>query len=125
LSSGVTVGFDRSGHRKSRHGHRDLGIHGGSRSAHHLFTNSVEVRTAPGYLEALETRGVPFTAASNAAQHALSAHNDTLFTFDQVDALAEWVRMLSVKRGTSRGNPHFGILGVCACTAHTGCWPVT
>jgi hypothetical protein len=41
-----------------------------------LFTNSVEVRTAPGYLEALAARGVPFAAASEAAQQALSAHND-------------------------------------------------
>ena len=41
-----------------------------------LFINSVEVRTAPGYLEALEARGVPFPAASEAAQAALSAHND-------------------------------------------------
>ena len=39
------------------------------------FTNSVEVRSAPGYLEALENRGVPFAKASEAAQRALSAHN--------------------------------------------------
>ncbi|MFD7872886.1 hypothetical protein ACFV5G_01935 [Streptomyces sp. NPDC059766] len=39
------------------------------------FTNRVEVRTAPGYLEALEERGVPFTAASAGAQRALDAHN--------------------------------------------------
>jgi len=39
------------------------------------FTNRVEVRTAPGYLEALEKRGVPFAAASEGAQRALSAHN--------------------------------------------------
>ncbi|WP_089100409.1 hypothetical protein [Streptomyces hyaluromycini] len=39
------------------------------------FINRVEVRTAPGYLEALEGRGVPFAVASEAAQKALSAHN--------------------------------------------------
>jgi hypothetical protein len=39
------------------------------------FTNSIEVRSAPGYLEALERRGVPFDRASEAAQQALSAHN--------------------------------------------------
>ena len=39
------------------------------------FTNRVEVRSAPGYLEALEKRGVPFTKASEAAQRALRAHN--------------------------------------------------
>lgn len=39
------------------------------------FINSVEVRTAPGYLEALEKRGVPFVKASEFAQQALSAHN--------------------------------------------------
>jgi hypothetical protein len=39
------------------------------------FTNSVEVRSAPGYLEALENRGVPFVKASEAAQQALRAHN--------------------------------------------------
>jgi hypothetical protein len=39
------------------------------------FTNSVEVRSAPGYLEALEKRGVPFAKASEAAQQALRAHN--------------------------------------------------
>lgn len=39
------------------------------------FTNSVEVRSAPGYLEALEQRGVPFARASEAAQQALRAHN--------------------------------------------------
>jgi hypothetical protein len=39
------------------------------------FTNSVEVRSAPGYLEALERRGVPFAKASEAAQQALRAHN--------------------------------------------------
>jgi hypothetical protein len=39
------------------------------------FTNSVEVRSTPGYLEALEKRGVPFAKASEAAQPALSAHN--------------------------------------------------
>ncbi|MFD8812148.1 hypothetical protein ACFV23_11835 [Streptomyces sp. NPDC059627] len=39
------------------------------------FVNRVEVRTAPGYLEALEERGVPFAVASEAAQKALSAHN--------------------------------------------------
>jgi hypothetical protein len=39
------------------------------------FTNSVEVRSAPGYAETLETRGVPFAKASEAAQQAVSAHN--------------------------------------------------
>lgn len=39
------------------------------------FTNSVEVRSAPGYLEALEKRGVPFATASEAALQALRAHN--------------------------------------------------
>ena len=39
------------------------------------FTNSVEVRSAPGYLEALEKRVVPFAKASEAAQQALRAHN--------------------------------------------------
>jgi hypothetical protein len=39
------------------------------------FTSSVEVRSAPGYLEALEKRGVPFAKASEAAQQALRAHN--------------------------------------------------
>jgi hypothetical protein len=39
------------------------------------FTNSVEVRSAPGYLGALEKRGVPFARASEAAQQALRAHN--------------------------------------------------
>jgi hypothetical protein len=39
------------------------------------FTNSVEVRSSPGYTEALETRGVPFVKASEAAQQAVSAHN--------------------------------------------------
>ena len=39
------------------------------------FTNSVEVRSAPGYLEGLERRGVAFVNASEAAQQALSAHN--------------------------------------------------
>jgi hypothetical protein len=39
------------------------------------FTNSVEVRSAPGYLDALEKRGVPFAKASEAAQQALRAHN--------------------------------------------------
>ncbi|MFD4503494.1 hypothetical protein [Streptomyces sp. NPDC058457] len=39
------------------------------------FVNRVEVRTAPGYLEALEGRGVSFAVASEAAQKALSAHN--------------------------------------------------
>jgi alpha-D-ribose 1-methylphosphonate 5-triphosphate synthase subunit PhnH len=39
------------------------------------FTNIVEVRTAPGYVEELDKRGVPFATASEAAQRALSAHN--------------------------------------------------
>lgn len=39
------------------------------------LTNSVEVRSAPGYLEALEKRGVPFAKASEFAQQALTAHN--------------------------------------------------
>jgi hypothetical protein len=39
------------------------------------FTNSVEVRSTSGYLEALEKRGVPFAKAGEAAQHTLSAHN--------------------------------------------------
>jgi hypothetical protein len=39
------------------------------------FTNNVEVRSAPGYLEALERHGVPFANASAAAQQAVSAHN--------------------------------------------------
>jgi hypothetical protein len=39
------------------------------------LTNSVEVRSAPGYLEALQKRSVPFAKASEAAQQALRAHN--------------------------------------------------
>ena len=39
------------------------------------FTNSVEVRTAPGYREALDKRGVSFATASELAHQALSAHN--------------------------------------------------
>ncbi len=39
------------------------------------FNNTVEVREAPGYREALEKRGVPFAKASEAAQQAVSAHN--------------------------------------------------
>lgn len=39
------------------------------------FTNSVAVRTADGYLEALAKRGVSLAQASQAAQAALSAHN--------------------------------------------------
>jgi hypothetical protein len=39
------------------------------------LTNSVEVRSAPGYIEALERRRVPFAKASEAAQQALAAHN--------------------------------------------------
>lgn len=39
------------------------------------FTNSVEVRSTPAYIEALEGRGVPLAKASEAAQQALSAHN--------------------------------------------------
>lgn len=39
------------------------------------FTNTVEVRTAPGYLEALEKRGVLFDKASELAQQAVGAHN--------------------------------------------------
>lgn len=39
------------------------------------FSNTVEVREAPGYREVLEARGVPFAKASAAAQQALSAHN--------------------------------------------------
>lgn len=39
------------------------------------FTNSVEVRSTPAYIEALEARGVPLAKASEAAQQALSAHN--------------------------------------------------
>jgi len=39
------------------------------------FTNSVEVRSTPGYAEALQARGIPFVNASAAAQQALSAHN--------------------------------------------------
>jgi hypothetical protein len=39
------------------------------------FTNSVEVGSAPGYLEVLEKRGVPFAKASEAVQKAVSAHN--------------------------------------------------
>jgi hypothetical protein len=61
------------------------------------FTNSVEVRSNPGYLEALKKRGVPFATASEAAQHALSAHNaeeTPLFAGDiEHKALAErWDR---------------------------------
>jgi hypothetical protein len=39
------------------------------------FTNTVEVRAAPGYLEALEKRGIPFDKASTLAQQAVHAHN--------------------------------------------------
>lgn len=39
------------------------------------LTNSVEVRSTPDYLEALEQRGVSFAAASAVAQQALTAHN--------------------------------------------------
>ncbi|WP_201698613.1 hypothetical protein [Paraburkholderia hiiakae] len=39
------------------------------------FTNSVEVLSVPGYLEALEKRGIPFSKASEFAQQALTAHN--------------------------------------------------
>jgi hypothetical protein len=39
------------------------------------FTNNVEVLTAPGYLEALEKRGVPFSKACEFAQQALDEHN--------------------------------------------------
>ena len=39
------------------------------------LTNSVEVRSAQGYLEVLEKRGVPFDKASEFAQQALTAHN--------------------------------------------------
>lgn len=39
------------------------------------FTNSVEVSTAPGYVEALEKRGIPFSKASELAQQALTEHN--------------------------------------------------
>jgi hypothetical protein len=39
------------------------------------FINIVEVRAAPGYLEELDKRGVPFEIASEAAQRALTAHN--------------------------------------------------
>ena len=39
------------------------------------FTNSVEVRSVPEYLEVLEKRGVPFAKASEAVQKALSNHN--------------------------------------------------
>lgn len=49
------------------------------------FTNTVEVRSNPGYLEALKKRGVPFATASESAQHALSAHNaeeTPLFAWD-------------------------------------------
>jgi hypothetical protein len=49
------------------------------------LTNSVEVRSTPGYLEVLKKRGVPFAKASEVAQQALAAHNDeetTLFAKD-------------------------------------------
>lgn len=39
------------------------------------FTNSVEVRSTPGYFEVLKTRGIPFTKASEIAQQAVGAHN--------------------------------------------------
>jgi hypothetical protein len=39
------------------------------------FTNTVEVRTAPGYLEALDERGVPFEKASELTQQAVRARN--------------------------------------------------
>ena len=39
------------------------------------FSNTVEVREAPGYRAALEGRGVPFAKASEGAQQAVSAHN--------------------------------------------------
>jgi hypothetical protein len=39
------------------------------------FSNTVEVREAPGYREALEKRGVPFAKACEAAQQAVAAHN--------------------------------------------------
>lgn len=61
------------------------------------FINSVEVHSNPGYLEALKKRGVPFATASEAARHALSAHNaeeTPLFAGDiEHKALAErWDR---------------------------------
>ena len=40
------------------------------------FTNTVEVRSAPGYLEALASRGVPVDKAAAGAQQALKAHNE-------------------------------------------------
>jgi hypothetical protein len=62
-------------------------------SATTKFTNTVEVRSAPGYLEALQKRGVAFADASEAAQRALSAHNaeeTPLFARDiQTKALAK------------------------------------
>lgn len=39
------------------------------------LTNSVEVRSTPDYLDALEQRGVSFAKASEVAQQALTAHN--------------------------------------------------
>jgi hypothetical protein len=39
------------------------------------FTNTVEVRAAPGYLEVLEKRSVPFDKASELVQQAVQAHN--------------------------------------------------
>jgi hypothetical protein len=61
------------------------------------FTNSVEVRSNPGYLEALEKRGVPLARASEAAQRALSAHNaeeTPLFATDieHKTVAARWAR---------------------------------
>jgi hypothetical protein len=39
------------------------------------LTNSVEVRSTPGYLESLANRGVPIAKASEVVQSALTAHN--------------------------------------------------
>jgi hypothetical protein len=39
------------------------------------FTNTVETRSTPEYLEVLKTRGVPFSKACEVVQAAVSAHN--------------------------------------------------
>lgn len=42
---------------------------------HTKFINRTEAHVLPGYLEALEKRGIPFEKASQAAEAAMSAHN--------------------------------------------------
>lgn len=42
---------------------------------HTKFINRTEAHVLPGYLEALEKRGIPFEKASQAAEAAMTAHN--------------------------------------------------